>query len=101
MLTILHISYLSFNFFAQDDSIPFSPNRRRVIVRTKKSGQTNYDIIETSNLTDQSARLQLSVKEKIFENQPTASTSAVSSSPVVDSEARKRRRQRTSTLNND
>ncbi|CAD6201460.1 GSCOCG00000260001-RA-CDS, partial [Cotesia congregata] len=70
-----------------DDSIQFSSNRRRVIVRTKKSGQTNYDIIETSNLTDQPARPQLSVKEKIFENHPTTSTSAVSSSPVVDSEA--------------
>ncbi|KAH0540875.1 hypothetical protein KQX54_020360 [Cotesia glomerata] len=95
------ISKTTVRFLTRDDSIQFSPNRKRVIVRTKKSGQTNYEIIETSNLTDQSARPPLSVKEKLFENQPTASTSVVSSSPVVDSEARKRRRQRASTLNND
>lgn len=86
----------------QDDSVQISQNRRRVTLKMKKSGQTNYDVIEIVNPTEQSAkRQQLLMKEKKLSDNEPASTSVASSPLVVDSEARKRRRQLLSTLNND
>ncbi|XP_008544185.1 uncharacterized protein LOC103568926 [Microplitis demolitor] len=85
-----------------DDSVQISQNRRRVTLKMKKSGQTNYDVIEIVNPTEQSAkRQQLLMKEKKLSDNEPASTSVASSPLVVDSEARKRRRQLLSTLNND